>query len=216
MAETDKSIDLSDCSFVDIKTLKLPKLPKEGVADTTKYLVYDHFGYKTYHTAEELDAQVINDIFGGRDLEDDWYTECKTMDGVNKRTVANVKDYGTRSNFWTVNSKKMIDDLKELGWLTPDMDEYKDTKKKFDEIYNLQRAVQNAEYTLTSVYFGCKHNPRTLKVLKKDPKKIERLTKIKALILKEDSTRSRILKTLRDYERKITRSDLRKIMMMKD
>lgn len=215
MSSLDNTIDISDCSFVDIKTLKLPKLEK-NVIDNNSYLVYETYGYKHHYTAEELDNHVMTKHFKGEELEDDWYLEAEDMGIINHRTVGKVSDFGTRSNFWTVNSQRMIDALKELGWLTPDSQEYIDMKKKFDEKYRMERIVAQAKNNLTEIYFGVTVKGKIVKMIEKSPKKIERFDKVKNALLKEDSTRGRILKTLREYSRHITREDLRKILMMKD
>ena len=212
----DDKIDVSDCVFVDIKTLKLPKLETIASSDIEKYLVYEKYGYKHYYTATELDANVINDSFNDKDLEDDWYLEANSMEVIHSRTIGNTKDYGTRSNFYTANSKKMIENLKELGWLTPECDEYKEIKKKFDEEYSRKQAISNAEYSLERMYYGIKPTVRLSNIIKSDPDKIDRLRIVKDKITSEDSTRGRILRSISDYNRKFNRQDLRKILLMKD
>lgn len=212
----DTTIDLSDVVFVDVKTLKLPKLAKGKVDDTT-YLVYDQYGYKTYHTPESLDAFVRKQHFNDADLEDDWYNDCKSMSTVSFRTIGRVSDHGTRSNFYTVNSVKMIESLTEdFGWLTPSSPEWTAIKGKFDEEYRIKRLVETSTSILNSVYFGSKCNDNIKKLISKHPHKIHRFERVKATILGEDSTRGRILKSLQSYDRSITRMDLRKILMMKD
>ena len=214
LKELDHTIDISDCCFVDIKSLKLPKLEKPDI-DKSTYLVYDNYGRQTYRTAEELDAQVIKNHFNDEEQDDDWYANVEDMDSIHKRTVGKVSDYGTRSSFWTVNSIRMIESLKQLGWLTPDSQEYIETKKKFDEKYRNERIVDQAKSMLRSIYFGAKVNSNLVKIIEKKPTKIDRVQKVHNLLLKEDSTRGRILKSLSTYDQRINRQDLRKILKLK-
>jgi hypothetical protein len=215
MAELDTTIDISDCVFVDVKTLKLPKLEKQTV-DVSSYQVFAEYGRKEYHTVDELDAIITSKYFGGKDVSDDWYLHVDNMDVIHRRTIGLVKEYGTRTSYFTANSIKMVEGLKELGWLTPACPEYKDMAKKFNDENQRLRTIVNAENRLREVYFGAKFNVKVVDHIKKNPVKINRFENIKDIILKEDSTRGRILTSLRDYNRKITRQDLRKILMMKD
>jgi hypothetical protein len=216
MNELDESINISDCTFVDVKSLKLPKLEKNAKLDTENYKVYFVYGNSEYYTAQELDDYVRNKYFKDADLEDDWFTECDNIDRIHLRTIGNVAEYGTRSNFWTANSKKMIENLQELGWLTPNCDDYRNIKKKFDEKYRIQRMIDTATYDIERLYYSIKPTTRILNVIKSNPEKIQKLKAVKDKLIKEDSTRGRILKSMSDYSHRITRQDLRRILMMKD
>lgn len=216
MNELDSSIDLSDCSFVDIKSLKLPKLDKKVSNDKEEYITYNAYGNKKYYTAQDLDELVRKQSFDDNELEDDWYLEVEKMEILNRRTIGDSKKFGTRNSFWTANSKKMIENLKELGWLTPDCKEYKEMKTKFDEVYRVERLVQNATYSLEKLYYGSKISDRLKNIIKKNPEKLQKLDAIKAKIRLEQTTRGRILQSLSTYDHKITRQDLRKILMLKD
>lgn len=215
MAKLDNSIDISDLVFVDVKTLKLPKLERE-VVDDKSYLVYDNYGYKKFYTADELDKEVTSKHFKGEDPEDDWYLEAKDMAHINLRTIGKVSDFGTRSVFRTTNSIKMIESLVELGWLTPDSQEYIDNKKKFDDIYRFERIKESAKHSLKELYYGAGTSTRLVNIIQKTPQKIDRIKKVQKMILEEQSTRARILKSMRDYNQHIKREDLRKILMLKD
>jgi hypothetical protein len=211
----DNTIDISDCQFCEVKSLKLPKLEKDTV-DTNTYLVYDNYGCKSYYSADGLDEQVKKNSFKDQDIDDDWYLEVKSMQELHFRTVGKASDHGTRGEFWTVNSNKIIENLKELGWITPTSPEYIEIKKKFDEVYRIKRLVANAKYNLERIYFGAEAPKRIVKLIEKKPDRIEKLDKIKSTILMEKSTRGRILKSIKDYDKHITRKDLRKILLMKD
>jgi hypothetical protein len=212
----DNTIDISDCVFVDVKTLKLPKLENTNI-DRNSYQVCYGCGNKEYYTAEELDKHVINTKFGGADLEDDWYLETKNMGQLQNRTIGLVSEYGTRSSHYTANSIKMVNALKDLGWLTPACPEYKDMAKKFKDESDRKDIISRAEYKLKDMFFGDTYtNNRVLAHIKKNPEKIDKLLLIKSTILKENSTRGRVLSSIRDYNRKVTRQDIRKIMTMKD
>jgi len=214
LSEVDTSIDLSDCAFIDVKTLKLPKLDTVPV-DKTTYQVYTDYGRKEYRTAEGLDELVRTNSFKGEELEDDWYLDCKNIQQIHRRTVGLVKTYGTRSGFVTANSIKMVDALKELGWLTPDSFEYQDMVKAFRDKERVERTIADAKSNLTTIYYGGKVSDKIKNIIAKKPDKIERFKKVKSAILGEDSTRARILKSFSSYDRCITREDLRKILMLK-
>jgi hypothetical protein len=213
--ELDDHIDISDCVFIDVKTLKLPKLPKLNI-DKTSYQVFEKYGYKRSYTAEDLDALVTQKSFNGTEPEDDWYLETEDIEDLNKRTIGLVANHGTRCSFRTANSFKMVSALKELGWLTPECPEYIERCKVFNDKISRQRLIDRAQYELANVYFGAKCNPRILEHIKRFPEKITKLDVIKKNIIKESSTRGRILSTFREYSQNITREDLRKIMLMKD
>jgi hypothetical protein len=215
LTKLDKFIDISDCAFVDVKSLKLPKLVNPNT-DDGEYLVYDRYASKEYYTAQELDDKVRKESFKNADLEDDWHLEAENIYQLNARTVALVKDYGTRCSYWTVNSKKMIENLLELGWIQPNSQEYKDAKDRFDEADKLQRAISSATYSIQNFFYASKPKDRLVKHIAKNPLKFEKLQSVKAQIMKENSTRGRILKSIDNYNRSITREDLRKILVMKD
>jgi hypothetical protein len=215
LGDLNNTIDLSDCVFVDVKTLKLPKLEKVNV-DNNSYQVFEGQGYKKYYTAEELNQKVIDKHFKGIEPDDDWYLEAENMVTIQARTIGLVSDYGTRTSHYTANSIKMVNALKELGWLTPACPEYKDMAKKFKDKAERQRIMTNAESKLRELYFGITCKELIVKHIKKNPEKIDKLENIKNTILRETTTRGRILQSIRDYNRKINREDLRKILQLKD
>lgn len=219
MMETlDSTIDISDCSFVDVKSLKLPKFVKTANTDPEKYVVHTGNGYRNgnSYTAQEFDEKIRKSYFNGDELEDDWHQEVEDIHLLNRRTIGDTKRYGTRSSFPTANSKKMIENLKELGWLTPECKEYTDIKEKFDKIYRNERLVSNAVYSLNDIYYGSAISARLKKIIKNSPEKIIKLKSVNDTIKAENSIRGRILQSISSYDQKITRKDLRKILTMKD
>jgi hypothetical protein len=212
---TDSSIDISDCAFVDVKKLKLPKLEK-GPSDNTAYQVFEGYGYKKYYTPQDLDTLVTNREFKGVEPDDDWYSTVKTVKELNSRTIGSTKDYGNRCSFWTANSIKMIDAMKELGWITPEMPEYRDKMNEIKDADEKRRRIENANYRAQSLFFGLSCGKRTIKIIQSNDEKFQRLEKLVKAIGSESSVRSRILGTMRDYNMKISRNDLRKILRMKD
>lgn len=215
--DVDKFIDLSDCTFIDVKKLKLPALDKKVNSDTVEYLVYDQYARKDYFTAQSLDDEVREKFFDGNELENDWHLEVESMTELDRRTIGNAKVWGTRCRFRTANSKKMIENLVGLGWLTPDSDEYNNIKDKFDEKYRAERLVIDATSKLERLYYGIKPTDRMRTVIKNNPDKLQRLEAVKNAILLGDTARSRILKSLDGYyNSRITRQDLRKILLITD
>lgn len=216
LADLDSSIDISDCVFVDIKTLKLPKLVKDDAVQKVSYQVYDTYGSKRYYTPEELDELVTRKYFNGVEPDDDWYSKAKDMAGLWNRTIGLAKEHGTRCNFRTVNSKRMLDMMVERGWITPEMDEY---QKRYIELRKIeQERLERTRFLdeASSVLFGLSCHERTKKIIGKTPAKISRLRNAVKTILAEDSTRGRILKTSQDgWKKHFTRNDLRKILALK-
>lgn len=215
MNSLDSSIDISDCAFMDIKTMKLPKLETVGNKDNTEYIVYDFYGRKNSYTAENLNQIVTNKYFGGNEPDDDWYTQCKNIDELHYRTIGDSKNYGTRNHFKTAYSKTMIENLVSLGWLTPNMQEYKDMREKFNEVERQKRFESNIDTHLHNIFYGAKYNDNLKSAILKKNDKLETLNKIKNDILKENSTRARILRSISSYDRKINRADLRAILNIK-
>jgi|TARA_R110002110_G_scaffold148108_1_gene339084 hypothetical protein len=208
------TLDVSDCVFADVKKLKLPKLAKDCV--DVKYLAYAKYGYKHHVTSDELEAEVIQNTFAGVEQDDDWH-KTATMIQLQARTVGYVKEYGTRSNWWNVSSKKLLEGLVELGWLTPDCPEYNARTREIRIANDLQRASDNAESTAKREFFNVIYNPRTIQALKNVPTKVDRIKNLREKLTKEVSTRGRILNSMKESYgvSHITRSDLRVILRLK-
>lgn len=208
------TLDLSDINFVDVKKLGIPKLPKQ--AGQTEYLMYFNGYKKGTYTAEGLDEYVTDRLFGGDGISDGWEKNINSTLNLNNRVVALRDDYGVSSHFWVCNSKKMFDQLMELGWFNPTSPEYIARVKELQDIERAKQDMENAEYRVKSALFRLTNpSKRTILAIGKDPKKLSRLEKIKSDLMKEDSFRGRILKSMDNYSSKVTREDLRKILTMK-
>lgn len=214
LSDVDGSIDLSDCVFADIKKLKLPKLEK-GPSDDTTYQVFEGYGHKRYYTPEQLNTKITENHFGGVEPDDDWCEKVTSKVQLDFRTIGDARVFGTRSSIITANSKKLIDALKEMGWLSPDDDEYKNKVAEFSKIEEQLRREEKIKYNANSVFFGMSCAERTKKILIKHPDKFQKLEEVVRKIRGEHSLRNRIVGTLRDYSMNITRKDLRKILNMK-
>ena len=215
LLDLDDTIDLSDCVFVDVKTLKLPPLEKNSKTQTP-FQVFNSYGSKSSYTSVELDQQSTNRFFNGCKPKDDWHLEVKNRDVLNSRTIGLVSQYGTRANFYTVNSIKMVDAMKELGWITPDSSEYINASNRIREINDRIRIINNAEHQLSQIYFGAHTDGLVFNHIRKNPNKIVKLAKVKERIIEESTTRGRILQSINSYNYKINRQDLRKILLLKD
>lgn len=217
MADLDSSIDISDCVFVDVKKLKLPKLPTtpKGSKQDTKYLVYSGWN-KCSYTPTELNVLTTNKYFGGVEPDDDWYDQTDSLEMLFTRTIGLVKEHGTRNSFKTVNTIKMVNEMEELGWITPSSDEYQRNYKRLQEIELLRRERDRRKNELNNLLFNIRFTDRVLSAVCKDPSKIDKIRAVKNSFLTEDSTRGRILKMLdNSYSQVLTRNDLRKIIKMK-
>lgn len=209
------TLDVSDMIFVDVKTLGLPKLPKQG--GQTEYLVFfDGFKKGTY-TAEDLDEYVTANYFNDEGISDGWVKNIKTIGHLKRRVVGMSGDYGVAHNFWVCNSKKMYEQLMELGWFNPASKEYTDRVTEIQAEEKVKEDMNNAEYRVKNALFRMVNpSPRTIKAIGKNSDKLFRIEKVKSLIMSEDSFRGRILKNFSDsYKSNVTREDLRKLLLMK-
>lgn len=214
------SLDLSDVVFICVKALKLPPLPKNPGGPQTQYLVYRQGYRQGSFTTEELDEFVIKTHGFKVDLDSDWWTSVKTIEELQRRTITTVKNCGTHQPIFTANSEKFVAAMHEMGWLNPNSPEYTDSIKRINEEMVKNERVRTAEPNLRNSYFDTDFHPNIIKAVKRNHDNIERLKRVRDEILKEDSTRARILRKLTrlgsyDGARKISRGDLRKILSLK-
>jgi hypothetical protein len=219
LAKADSSIDISKCVFVDIKSLTLTKLDKVPSVSKTKYIVYSQ-GYKKnhapgdYYSAQSLDEWITKNVLKDVKPKKDWYKHTKTTEELNTRVIADRKIIGTSYDYMTVNSSKMIDDLKTLGWLTPQCPEYKAQQEVFNERLRHEATLRDIDYRAKKLLFTAPINHRVITAIKSDPTRLACIEKVKNTILLEDSTRARIFKAL-GYNADLKRCDVRKIMKLK-
>jgi hypothetical protein len=206
------TLDVSDVEFIEVKKLGLPKLPK--LPNQTEYLVYFDSYKKGSFTAEDLDEYVTDKFFSDDGISDDWEKSCDSISKLRQRVIGLSSDFGLANPFWVCNSKKLRDQLVELGWFTPSSPAYIDRVNELKVIGDKKRNMENAEYRVKSALFRMTNpSKRTILAIGKSPNKISKLEKVKNDIIKEDSFRGRILKNLTDsYSSKITREDLRKLL----
>jgi hypothetical protein len=219
---TDSSIDLSDISWINVKELKLKKIDRVPKAKTEKFLVYGRYFNGKYfiqdsYSIEDLDEWTTENIFKGDEPEDDWYLDVIDETVLNARTVALTSKWGTRTHFFTVNSAKLAEGLYKLGWLSPESQEYKDQIVKIKAERELNQKLLVMEADARQIVFRTSVTKHTIKALKSNPDKLNRLKLVRETVLRESSTRGRILKAINNqYYSDITRGDLRKIMLLKD
>lgn len=222
-AQTGSSIDFSDCSFIDIKGLKLPKLDVTKKPKTDKFLVYGRyidgkFFQQDSYSIDDINTWVTVNIFNNVDPADDWYLHTKSEDELNARTIGDTASWGTtRTSFFVANSTQLINGLYEIGWLDPSSQEYKDRLKYFRDEAQKKQILMSLDGDARSILFRTSIKAHTLKALKTNPDRINRLKAARAKILAEGSTRSRVLYAIANqYHSQITREDLRKILSLKD
>jgi DNA repair exonuclease SbcCD ATPase subunit len=210
------TLDISDCQFVEVKKLGLPKLPNSG--PQTKYQVIEDQHKRGPWTPDELEDYVKNVLGETEELEEDWYTKVETISQLNKRTIGLTGDYSYRASFWLVNSKKMRDAMLEIGWIERSSDEYDNKKSELEEISRRKRNMENSESTLKNNIFKMEYSKYVVKAIGKKPDRISRLSAVTNRIMKEDSFRSRILRNLKEtysYSTSLKRSDIRTILRTK-
>jgi hypothetical protein len=214
-------IDLSDCAFIKVKDLKLKKLDKVKQAKQEKFMVYGRYFDGKYFTEssysiEEVDAWTTEHIFNNVQPAKDWYLHTKSEVQLNARTIGTTARWGTRTNIFTANSIKLVEGLHALGWLDPDSTEYQDRVKHFRLEYEKKQVLASLDADARQVLFKTGVQAHTLKALKSNPDKLNKLKAVKEKILQETSTRARILRVVNtQYHNGISRDDLRKIMTLK-
>jgi hypothetical protein len=231
IAAGDKNIDITDCDFIDVKKMKLPKL-QTTAKDTTKFLVYfRNSNWKNTMNAEELikhsDERIANFLKNNPNVKvdytaDDWYDQVTDLNELEYKTIVNKATYGFNNLYYYTNSKAMIESLLEAGWIEYGSKEY---NKKADEIrerHREQRELEAVESRIKDICLGAA-SPRTAKAIKKytdsniRQQKLDKIDKVMRRIFSEDSCRGRILRQIRhSYASKnLTREDIRKIMNLK-
>jgi len=208
------SLDISDCVFVDIKTLKLPKLEANPKTDTA-YQVLQGSDLKKSLTPEALDELVTSKYFNDIETDDKWWETVDSIDMINSRTIALTSETTTNDKFWRANSKKMVDAMVNLGWLTPSSPERQAKIAELREIHQSKRNAENACYNAKREFHEVELNIRTLKAVQSKPERVDKITMVKRKIMSENSTRKRILESIKSYSCEITRQDLRVILNLK-
>jgi hypothetical protein len=218
LRETDASIDLTKIKFIEVKSLNLAKLDKLPSISKTKYIVYSQ-GYKKthapsdYYSAKDLDDYITTNVLKGVAPKKDWYKHAKTTDELNTRVIGDRKAIGTSYDFMTVNSSKMIEDLKTLGWLTPQCPEYKAQQEVFNERMRHEATLRDIDYRAKKLLFTAPINNRVITAIKSKPTRLACIEKVKNNIMMENSTRARVFKAL-GYNADLKRCDVRKIMKL--
>jgi hypothetical protein len=206
------TLDVSDVTFVDVKKLGLPKLAKDP--NEVRYVVYFN-GHKRNFTAEELDEHVTDKSFNGVEIVDGWEKSIDSISYLRQRVIGLTSECGVNNPYWVCNSKKMKEQLLELGWFELNSPEYTKRCAELNVIEQAKRDMENAEYRVKSAMFRIHPSQRLIKVIGKNPSKLTRLNMVKNKILKENSFRGRVLSSIETYNTKITREDLRKILTTK-
>lgn len=206
-------IDTSDIEIVDIKKLKLPKLEKN--TNLKKYNIFKNASKIGSFTSEEFET-FVNEKFG--DVEDNWHETVEDADHLKYRTITHSENYYSSLGCLCTNSKTLLQELRDLGWLDPNSTEFQNANKRIKEIEEFKKKQSYVEYDLTSCIniTNRNYNQRLIKCLKKNPQKIEKIKTVIAKIKSENTTRGRILSGVVRYSTHILREDLRKLLLIKN
>jgi len=206
------TLDVSDCIFVDLKTLGLPKLPTKGPQMAYQCIIRSC--KKGPWTPDQLEDYVTSKECNGVEIEDEWWKDAKTIEELNTRTIAMREAFSSHCSFWVVNSKKMYDAMLEIGWIARDGVEYKTRYTEIQEERQRQRDREQAKEKLTSGYFRTTFSPYLVKAIGNKPDRLHKLAAAKEKITGEDSFRGRILSNFGWTT--VPREDIRVILKMKD
>jgi hypothetical protein len=207
------NVDTSDIEIIDVKKMKLPKLEKNKTL--VKYNVFSRYNKLGSFTSEEFEEYVDNKF--GEISDSNWHETIDCINHLFHRTIYHNNEY-TNNDPYCVSSKskKMVDQLHDLGWLHPDSTEYKNAHTRLKNLEEFQKKQRSIEYDLTCACNAININPTVLKHLKRYPDKIEKIKKIMTNIRAENSTRSRIYNSVSRYGSPLDRRDLRKLLLIKD
>ena len=210
-----ETLDTSDCSFVDVKTLGLPRL-KVGGPQVAYQVIHSNTKYGPW-TCEELEDRIAQQYYNGDEIDANWYKSATNLKELHRRTIGLTSDCGGDNHFWVVNSKKLMQQMLDIGWIANNSSEYYTQRRNILDEEERQRHINNAASTLRSNIFYMKFAPRVIAAIGKNPEKLKRLSKIKECIVNEDSPRGRILTAMGNTYSSYTveRADMRKIMMLK-
>lgn len=230
MAKGYKTINISDCNFLFVKDMGLPKLKANKVKTTSSFLVY--FGNswsKDYMSAESLEKYSNNQFCDDSDIdytEKDWHTKVTNEQELNAKTICNRNEHGMYCNCrYYTNSKTIIKALvEEYGWIEYGSQEYSTRSREFAEERRIEREKSNLTNTLEKIYGGSVPSERTIKYIVDDSDanrrqaRIDRLTQIMINVKNEDSPRGRILRRLTNSysSSSIMRDDLRQILRIRN
>lgn len=214
----DQSLDFNDVAFMPVKAMKLPVIQtgKKIKTDPT-YLVYRDHRKLGYHSASSLEELIINDKFNGVKPSDNWFETVGTMDLLNSRTISDC--YSKGSTFHTTQSAKLKNQLLQLGWIDANGVEYRTAQTRLRELIRKQADMDNAANRLSNTLLSINSNNFSdllIRKVGKNPNAVERLSNVIRNIEREDSTRGRIIYSLKQgYRNSMSRSDLRKILSIK-
>lgn len=211
-------VDCSDTIFIDVKALKLPALPKKDKSDVV-YLVYRNGYRQGAYTPDRLEKHIAVK-YGSVDLDSPWWETVESIQELNHRTILATKTGGYGIPYFTANSAKIADAMYDLGWLSPENQEYKDAVARINAEEDARNRILSAEPQLRQLYFDTDFLPHIIAAVIKSSDKLEKLAKMKKAILAEDSPRGRILRKINSLggysgDRRINRDDLRKILSLK-
>lgn len=214
-----KTIDTSDCLFVDVKSLKLPKLPTSvsGEFSARKWVTYVPNSYsKNYFTMTDIEQNCSEMYFNKQDAPDDWADKADTIEKLNRRTI-------TKSTLglgcWTVGSQKLIDELVNVGWLEYQSVDYNTHRDRIIKHQEVIQHKQNARNELTKYLYGAAPSKHLVEAIKSDKDRLLKLMQLRDKIMNETTLRAKIMKmVVRTHyysDVKITREDIRKILKLK-
>lgn len=214
------TIDISNIKFVDIKSLKLPKLlsANDGKSKSkgNQYALYQGWHKKIgTFTPEEFNIYQATK-FPNVDLDDDdWHEKVDNFDALNAFTIDLTESrYKFGDRILYANTSKMVNALHLMNFISADSSEYKDAssrlRKKAEEIQRRERVMS----VVCTEAVNTNYSYRVKARLKSDPNTAERLIKAWSKIKNENSTRSRIIRQLNSYTT-IDRKDLRALLSLK-
>jgi hypothetical protein len=214
------TLDISNIKFVDLKSLKLPKLPSandgKSKSKGTQYALYQGWHKKIgTFTPEEFSIYQAAK-FPNVDIDDeDWHEKVDNFDALNAFTIDLTESrYKFGDRILYANTSKMVNALHLMNFISADSSEYKDAsariRKKAEEIQRRER-VMSVVYTEA---VNTNYSERVKARLKNDPNTAERLIKAWSKIKNENTTRSRIIRQLNSYTT-IDRKDLRALLSLK-
>jgi Histidine kinase-, DNA gyrase B-, and HSP90-like ATPase len=209
-----ETLDVSDCIFVDVKKMQLPRFQSSSKSNNTgpqRYSVYSRENDDKY-TPIELFQNTKNTIYD----DSEWFkSKSLTRKELNARCIGKLEEHGKHNYFLTTGSIKMYNELIYLGFIDPGSYEYRTAHSIICDREEIDRVFNKNNRLVKAVLFGIKSLPQVTASIIKNRNGLSKIQKVTESILLENSTRRRILESIDIHNHDMTRSDLRAIMRLK-
>lgn len=207
------NVDMSDITFVNIRDVGIPAVKRapSKSKDDLKFNVTSNRG-KTYTvTAEELEKMVSDTT----KLVKNWWKTVDNFDDLRTRSI--TTNSAKRGFGYYTRSTRMVKALVKIGWLDIESSNYESVRTRILQRIEDDRKKETIKQRIQNMFFT-NVSPLTIQSIYKHPHKVIRLERLHKAIIKENSTRGRIIQKLVSQARgnELSRQDFRNLLSLKD